>query len=159
MHSLIQFFTSDVFLGFILGIAPSAFVWLWKTIGKWWKIRKFTQMVKQTYLIPVQDAVNENYSLDKIKKKINYSIYHLSYLKSYELKYLNEHFQFELIRVTEYSKWLLKSINDAVNRYGFKDPGKKENILSDTQIAEVNSLIKMYDQNVKKYKSLTIDSL
>lgn len=123
------FFTSELFIGFLLGVIPSVSTLIYKECIKKIKIKKLIQLHHETYIKPVIDSlesvfVNENlnkndyiYEFRKISNEIKSLTNNIEFSLNNEYIALNSDYAFELIRIAEFTKKNLMYVNKNIDHF------------------------------------------
>ena len=129
-----------------------------KKATKMREIKKIKLVLNSVYLEELDFT-----DLQALKKRNDDSAQRIDYLIKNELCYYNADTQFEYIRAAEYTKSLLKVINDIVDSYSFEDSSpillEDEKNRTDEKITRINDVIKRYNDTLNDYMAMKRDKL
>lgn len=158
-EQFLQILLSSEFLCFTFGLLLSISNILYRFFSKKIKILKFKKMIYTEYVESIFDFKGNNIS--ECKNNISDSIEKLNYLKDNELLYCNSEGQFELIRIVEYTKLILKECNDYLNPDTFSDTTVEAAVLNDLnnerKINTCKNYLKQCENNIENYINLKTD--
>lgn len=156
------FFTSELFIGFLLGVIPSVSTLIYKECIKKIKIKKLIQLHHETYINPIIDSLEsvlfENnldknvyiYEFRKLSDEIGISIKNIDFSLNNEYSVLNSDHTFELIRTAEFTKKILMEIRKQLNYFASLAVQREEKKVADYMNGALEKILKMIELNWEK---------